>query len=87
MKLNTFQNNKNNYYSTILLFRKGDKITNIFLNSLLLFQTWSPNNIFTIQNNIILLLSSRQLRNHYFFTLLINYSHIFYSLHDQNIEH
>jgi hypothetical protein len=48
MKLNTFQNNKNSYYSIILLFRKGDEIINIFLNSPLLFKTWSPNNIFTI---------------------------------------
>jgi hypothetical protein len=37
---------------TILLFRKGDKIIIILLNSQLLFQTYNQNNISTIRNSI-----------------------------------
>jgi hypothetical protein len=42
-----------------LLFREGDEIAAVILNSPLLIQTNNPNNILTIQNSIIFLLSSR----------------------------
>jgi hypothetical protein len=49
----------NSKYSYYLLFQREDKIITIFLNSSLLFQIYNSNNIFTIQNIIIFLLSLR----------------------------
>jgi TRAP-type C4-dicarboxylate transport system permease large subunit len=44
--------------TTILLFHGGDEITTVLINSPLLFPTNNPNNISTIRNSFIFLLSS-----------------------------
>jgi hypothetical protein len=50
---------RNSEITAILLFRDGDGITIVLLNSSLLFQINNPNNISTIRNNITILLSPR----------------------------
>jgi hypothetical protein len=59
--------------TVILLFQMENEITTIILNSSLLFQTYSPNNIITIRNRIFFSHPHARLKI-IIFTIFIYYS-------------